>query len=116
MSTEHESKENTSPQAHPLRDFAVGEGAALRREAQRFAEESRELWRKLSHDEHWREVADKIRRPSIGAAIAGVAVLVAGATWGASEAAVAAIAAYAVFRLLRPSPPSREDPDRAEAS
>jgi hypothetical protein len=114
MTTEQESKESTSPHAHPLRDFAAAEGAAFRREAQHFAEEARELLHTLSHDERWRKVADGMRKPSIGAAIAGVAVLAAGAAWGASEAALAAIAAYAVFRMLRKDRTSQEREERVE--
>ena len=64
----------------------------LRRQAEYLAEEALELWRK---------VAAESRKPSVGAVIAGVAVLAAGAVWGATEAAVAAVAAYAVFRMLR---------------
>jgi hypothetical protein len=66
--------------------------AARRRQAEHLAEEARELWHK---------VAAESRKPSVGALIAGVAVLAAGAVWGATEAAVAAVAAYAVFRMLR---------------
>jgi hypothetical protein len=67
-------------------------GPDRRHQAEKLAEEALELWRK---------VAAESRRPSVGAVIAGVAVLAAGAVWGATEAAVAAIAAYAVFRMLR---------------
>jgi hypothetical protein len=67
-------------------------GAARRQQAEHLAEEARELWHK---------VAAESRKPSVGAVIAGVAVLAAGAVWGATEAAVAALAAYAVFRMLR---------------
>ncbi len=42
-----------------------------------------------------------LRRPGVGAAVAGAAVLVACVVWGASEAAVAALAAYGTYRLLR---------------
>jgi hypothetical protein len=38
--------------------------------------------------------------PAIGATVAGVAVMVAGAAWGVSEAALAAVTAYVVFRML----------------
>jgi hypothetical protein len=41
-----------------------------------------------------------LKTPAIGAAVAGAAVLAAGAVWGASEAAIAALAAYVVFRML----------------
>jgi len=51
--------------------------------------------------ELWRATAENVRKPPVGAAVAGAAVLAAGALWGASEAAVAAVAAYAVFRMLR---------------
>lgn len=68
------------------------------------------------HRAHAAEVVDELRRdardvaktarralnkPGIGAAVAGAAVLAAGAVWGATEAAVAAVAAYVVFRMLR---------------
>jgi hypothetical protein len=67
--------------------------------------EGRELWHKAT---------DKMRKPSVGATIAGAAVLAAGAIWGATEAAVAAIAAYAVFRMLRKRVRSEKDGKRNE--
>jgi hypothetical protein len=72
----------------------------LRRQAEHLAGEARELWHKA---------ADKMRKPSVGATIAGLAVLAAGAVWGASEAAIAAVAAYAVFRMLRKRARSESD-------
>jgi hypothetical protein len=42
-----------------------------------------------------------LRKPSVGATVAGVTVLAAGALWGVTEAVVASIAAYAVFRTLK---------------
>jgi hypothetical protein len=63
--------------------------------------EVQHAWHGVVHAEIWHKVADEMRKPSIGAAVAGAAVLAAGAVWGASEAAIAAIAAYAVFRMLR---------------
>jgi hypothetical protein len=74
---------------------------ALHRRAEHLTDEIRELWHKTAADELWHKTADKLRKPWIGATIAGAAVLAAGAVWGASEAAVAAVAAYAVFRMLR---------------
>jgi hypothetical protein len=87
-----EAKEGPETQAHPSPEHDVSREDALRRQAEHLTEEARELWHKA---------ADKMRRPSIGAMVAGVAVLAAGAVWGASEAAIAAVAAYAVFRMLR---------------
>ncbi len=63
-----------------------------RRRIEHLKEEGSELWQKM---------AEKARKPGVGATVTGIAVLVAGAAWGATEAAVAAIAAYAVFRMLR---------------
>jgi hypothetical protein len=76
----------SGPQAQPET------GSERRRHAEHLAEEALELWHKI---------AAESRKPSVGAMIAGVAVLAAGAVWGATEAAVAAVAAYAVFRMLR---------------
>ncbi len=42
-----------------------------------------------------------LRRPAIGASVAGAAVLAAGAIWGVTEALVAGAAAYGVFRALK---------------
>ncbi len=42
-----------------------------------------------------------LRRPAVGASVAGAAVLAAGAIWGVTEALVAGAAAYGVFRALR---------------
>jgi hypothetical protein len=45
-------------------------------------------------------VEHALKKPSVGAAVAGGAVLAAAGIWGASEAAVGALAAYGVYRLL----------------
>jgi asparagine N-glycosylation enzyme membrane subunit Stt3 len=58
--------------------------------------------------------AARMRKPTVGALIAGAAVLAAGAVWGASEAAVAAVAAYAVFRMLRKR--NRAEPEERASS
>jgi hypothetical protein len=89
-------KERTSSQAQPSQE-AREEGDLLKRaihhaKAEHFTEEAQELWRRVSQ---------QARKPSVGATIAGAAVLAAGAIWGASEAAIAALAAYLVFRMLR---------------
>lgn len=77
------------------------ETSSMRKEAEHLTEEARELWHKVSENPSLRKAGEKMRKPSVGATIAGAAVLAAGAVWGASEAAVAAIAAYAVFRILK---------------
>jgi hypothetical protein len=77
-----------------------------RPQAEHLAKEALDLWRK---------VAAESRKPSVGAVIAGVAVLAAGAVWGATEAAVAAVAAYAVFRMLRKRVDRGEKPERSRA-
>jgi hypothetical protein len=50
-----------------------------------------------------------LKKPAVGAAAAGGAVLFAAGLWGASEAAVGALAAYGVYRLLRGRNGARED-------
>ena len=55
--------------------------------------------------EVWDRTAKAARRPGVGAAIAGGAVLAATAVLGASEAAVAAVAAYGVYRILKRKEP-----------
>lgn len=57
----------------------------------------------------WRTASGAMRKPAIGAGVAGAAVLAAGAFWGVTEAALAGVAAYAVYRALskrgeRPAP------------
>jgi hypothetical protein len=89
---QQEAAEGPDAQVQPSPEREVSSEDALRRQAEHLTEEARELWHKA---------ADKMRKPSIGAMVAGVAVLAAGAVWGASEAAIAAVAAYAVFRMLR---------------
>lgn len=49
----------------------------------------------------WRSVSSKLRRPSIGAGVAGATVLAAGAIWGVTEALLAGVTAWAVFRTLK---------------
>ena len=65
----------------------------------------------------WNRTAKAARRPGVGAAIAGGAVLAATAVLGASEAAVAAVAAYGVYRILKRKepgpPPPPEEPSSA---
>ncbi len=59
----------------------------------------------------WRSASTAMRKPAVGAGVAGAAVLAAGAFWGVTEAALAGVAAYAVYRALskrgeqRPSTP-----------
>jgi hypothetical protein len=48
----------------------------------------------------WRSASSAVRTPAIGAGVAGVMVLAAGALWGVTEAALAGVAAWAVFRAL----------------
>jgi hypothetical protein len=86
MTTQQQSSEQ------PSRETAVGHEPALRREAEHLLHEAREIWGKVKVE---------VRKPAVGAAVAGAAVLAAGVAWGAGEAAVAAFAAYMVFRMLR---------------
>jgi hypothetical protein len=51
--------------------------------------------------ELFNDAAAALRRPGVGATVAGVTVLAAGAIWGVTEALVASAAAYAVFRRLK---------------
>jgi hypothetical protein len=51
-----------------------------------------------------------VRRPAVGALVAGGAVALMAGAWGASEAAVVAVTAYAVYRML-----SRKSEASAEA-
>ncbi len=48
----------------------------------------------------WRTASGALRKPAIGAGVAGATVLAAGALLGVTEAALAAVAAWAVFRTL----------------
>ena len=64
-------------------------------------------WEQVAND-LWAETAEfaqrmrkALKKPAIGAAVAGGAVLAAGAVWGASEAAVAVLGAYVAYRVLR---------------
>jgi hypothetical protein len=102
---QQETKEGSAAQAQSSREHGLTKEDALRRQAEHLMEETRELWHKA---------ADKMRKPSVGATIAGVAVLAAGAVWGASEAAIAAVAAYVVFRMLRKRGRSEGDGRRDE--
>ena len=56
-----------------------------------------------------------LRRPAVGAAAAGGAVLFAAGLWGASEAAVGALAAYGVYRMLTGRRRGGEGEERDEA-
>lgn len=49
----------------------------------------------------WDSAAIAMRKPAIGAGLAGATVLAAGAWLGVTEAALAGVAAWAVFRLLK---------------
>jgi hypothetical protein len=65
----------------------------------------------------WRGAEQAMKKPVVGAAVAGAAVLTAGALWGPTEAAVAAVAAYAVLRVLlqrRPPGGKRDRRDRTD--
>ena len=48
----------------------------------------------------WKAASGALRKPAIGAGVAGATVLAAGALLGVTEAALAAVAAWAVFRTL----------------
>jgi hypothetical protein len=85
MTIEPESAQGVGHEKRPSRDV-------FRHDIEQLEEQARVLWHRA---------AAQVRKPAVGAVIAGAAVLVAGALWGASEAAVAAFAAYAVFRMLR---------------
>lgn len=52
-------------------------------------------------EELWSWAARSLRKPVIGAGVAGATILAAGVIWGAAEAAVAGVAAWAVFRTLK---------------
>lgn len=57
----------------------------------------------------WRSASGAMRKPVVGAGVAGAVVLAAGALLGVTEAALAGVAAYAVYRALskrteRPAP------------
>jgi hypothetical protein len=71
--------------------------------------------------EVWTKTTQAARRPRVGAAMAGAAVLAATAIMGISEAAVAAIAGYGVYRMLKrkrseaaPNAPDLQDDDVSE--
>ena len=49
----------------------------------------------------WQSVSVALRKPAIGAGVAGATVLAAGALWGVTEAALAGVTAWAVFRALK---------------
>ncbi len=88
--TEQEAREGSA--AHGVAPGEAGSRTPIHREMREIEEQARDVMQ---------GVAERMRKPWIGAAVAGAAVLAAGAFWGASEAAVAAVAAYAVFRMLR---------------
>lgn len=56
---------------------------------------------RLRAEELIQKAVRSLRKPVIGAGVAGATVLAAAVIWGASEAAVAGIAAWAVFRSLK---------------
>lgn len=66
--------------------------------------------------EAWDRTAKAARRPGVGAAIAGGAVLAATAVLGASEAAVATVAAYGVYRILKRREPQPQPPPQEPSS
>jgi hypothetical protein len=76
---------------------------------------NRDELRAEAHDA-WEKTAKAARRPGVGAAIAGGAVLAATAVLGASEAAVAAVAAYGVYRVLKRKAPKPEAPADASST
>lgn len=49
----------------------------------------------------WQSLEGALRRPAVGATVAGAAVLAAGALCGVTEAVLAGVAAWAVFRTLK---------------
>lgn len=49
----------------------------------------------------WIAASRAVRKPSVGAGVAGATVLAAGAIWGVTEAALAVVAVWAVFRTLK---------------
>jgi hypothetical protein len=99
MTSEAEAKDGTGSQTQPSGDGSHAMRAAMHAKAEHFAKEARELAEEAG--DLGRKAARMLRKPAIGAVVAGAAVLAAGALWGATEAAVAAVAAYAVFRMLR---------------
>jgi hypothetical protein len=103
MTSEAEAKNGTGPQAQPSGDGTQAARGAMHAKAESFARHAREHAREIAEEagDLGRKAARLLRKPAIGALVAGAAVLAAGAAWGASEAAVAAVAAYAVFRMLR---------------
>jgi hypothetical protein len=99
MTSEAEAKDGTGAQTQPSGDDTGAKRAAMHAKAEHFARHARELVDEAG--DLGRKAVRMLRKPGIGALVAGATVLAAGAVWGASEAAVAAVAAYAVFRMLR---------------
>ena len=64
----------------------------------------------------WQSLQGTLRRPAIGAGVAGATVLAAGAIWGVTEAALAGVAAWAVFRALKKRGTRRESTPEGSAS
>ncbi len=83
-------------QTDELREGKEGEGVS---------EAPAQQAERVSLAERGRKLVDEtraaLRRPSVGASVAGVSVLAAGAIWGVTEALVASGAAYVVFRTLK---------------
>jgi hypothetical protein len=61
--------------------------------------------------ELWRSISKTLRKPTVGASVAGVTVLAAGAFWGVTEAVLAGAAAWAVFRTLKKRADKRKERD-----
>jgi hypothetical protein len=64
----------------------------------------------------WRSISHALRKPAIGAGVAGATVLAAGAIWGVTEAALAGVAAWAVFRTLKKRAAKKAKDEVAPAS
>jgi hypothetical protein len=109
MMAEQAAKEGSGPEARltsePTKESERAKGQTHLWQAEHLKEEALELWHR---------VTAQTRKPSVGATIAGAAVLAAGALWGATEAAMAAVAAYMVFRMLRKRARSGQEQEPAE--
>ncbi|MBN9159997.1 MAG: hypothetical protein BGO98_34935 [Myxococcales bacterium 68-20] len=64
----------------------------------------------------WQSISGALRKPAIGAGVAGATVLAAGAIWGVTEAALAGVAAWAVFRALKKRAATRGETSEPAAS
>ncbi len=64
----------------------------------------------------WQSISGALRKPAIGAGVAGATVLAAGALWGVTEAALAGVAAWAVFRALKKRATTRGETTEPAAS